>query len=100
MENSGTSCSKLVFLGTFGEFYGYLVYFVVNWYIFSASGTSYQEKSGNPIVPRYRLALVSWSALKQVLVWRSGHIIRLTETRLRVRIPAKDFGYFDMLLGI
>jgi hypothetical protein len=29
-------------------FYGHLVYFVVNWYIFPRFGMLHQEKSGNP----------------------------------------------------
>jgi hypothetical protein len=35
-------------LQTFGIFYDHLVHFVFIWYIFSAFGIIYQEKSGNP----------------------------------------------------
>jgi hypothetical protein len=31
-----------------GQFYGNLVYFVINWYIFTSFGMLYKEKSGNP----------------------------------------------------
>jgi hypothetical protein len=35
-------------LWTFGKFYDHMVHFVLIWYIFSGSGITYQEKSGNP----------------------------------------------------
>jgi hypothetical protein len=31
-----------------GISYGYLVHFVINWYIFPRFGMLYREKSGNP----------------------------------------------------
>jgi hypothetical protein len=58
--NSSKFWKRLVFLWPFclfyGQtvfvFYGYLVHFVVIWYIFSCSGMLYGEKSGNPVWER------------------------------------------------
>jgi hypothetical protein len=48
--NIGGSCSgtRWYMLWSFGQFSGYLVYFVAIWYIFPRFGILYQEKSGNP----------------------------------------------------